>query len=260
MACWDNSTRGLDAATALQFVQTLRTTADIFGTTHAVSIYQASESMYDVFDKVMVLYKGLEVYFGPISLAKEYFYAMGWDCPPRQTTGDFLTSVTNHANRMPRPGYESRVPRTAEDFEFYWKASDRYKALQGEINQNRTQVLKNAADIQFKESRRAVQARYMWSKSQYIVSIPMQLQICTKRAYQRLWNDKASTVTVVLGQIIMALIVGSVFYGTPDNTNSFFARGSTLFFSILLNALVAITEINSLYQQRPIVIKQTSYA
>ena len=88
----------------------------------------------------------------------------------------------------------------------------------------------------------------------------MQLRICTTRAYQRLWNDKVSTLTVVIGQIIMALIVGSVFFGTPNNTNSFFARGSTLFFATLLSALIAVTEINNMYQQRPIVEKHASYA
>jgi ABC-type multidrug transport system permease subunit len=88
----------------------------------------------------------------------------------------------------------------------------------------------------------------------------MQVKICTKRAYQRLWNDKASTLTVVLGQVIMALVVGSVFFGIPSNTNSFFARGSTLFFATLLNALIAVTEINDLYQQRPIVEKHVSFA
>lgn len=88
----------------------------------------------------------------------------------------------------------------------------------------------------------------------------MQLKICIRRAYQRLWNDKASTLTVIIGQIIMALVVGSVFYGTPNNTNSFLAKGSTLFFATLLNALIAVTEINNLYQQRPIVEKQASYA
>lgn len=36
--------------------------------------------------------------------------------------------------------------------------------------------------------------------------------------------------------------------------------GATLFFAILLNALISITEINSLYDQRPIVEKQASYA
>ena len=58
----------------------------------------------------------------------------------------------------------------------------------------------------------------------------------------------------------MALIVGSVFYGIPDTTASFFSQGSVLFFAILLNALSAISEINSLYNQRPIVEKQASYA
>ncbi len=260
IGCWDNSTRGLDAATALQFVQTLRNSANIFGTTHAVSIYQASQSIYDVFDKVMVLYEGREIYFGPSNAAKDYFYRMGWKCSPRQTTGDFLTSVTSHLNRTHRRGYESQVPRTAADFENYWKRSKEYKAVQKEIELNTQSVFQAAADFQFKESRRAVQSKHLHPKSRYLVSIPMQLKICTKRSYQRLWNNKIATATVIFGQIVMSLVVGSIFYGTADNSNSFFARGSTLFFSILLNALIAITEINDLYQQRPIVIKQTSYA
>ena len=36
--------------------------------------------------------------------------------------------------------------------------------------------------------------------------------------------------------------------------------GATLFFAILLNALISITEINALYEQRPIIEKQASYA
>ena len=58
----------------------------------------------------------------------------------------------------------------------------------------------------------------------------------------------------------MALIVGSVFYGTPDNTDGFFATGSTLFFAILLSALISITEVNSFDGQRRIVEKHASYA
>lgn len=88
----------------------------------------------------------------------------------------------------------------------------------------------------------------------------MQIRICTKRAYQRLWNDISSTATTVIGQIAMALIIGSIFYGTPNASAGFFAKGSVLFFAILLNALLSITEINALYDQRPIVEKQASYA
>lgn len=48
LQCWDNSTRGLDSANALEFCKTLRTQADVMGCTSAVAIYQASQAAYDV--------------------------------------------------------------------------------------------------------------------------------------------------------------------------------------------------------------------
>ena len=260
IGCWDNSTRGLDSATALEFVRTLRLSADIFGTTHAATIYQASQAIYDLFDKVIVLYEGREIYFGPTRAAKSYFEEMGWCCPQRQTTADFLTSVTNHQERRPRHGFESLVPRTPEEFQRHWYVSQDYKTLLAEIEQHEHGLSDHVAAEEFRTSRRAAQAHQLRVKSPYLVSIPMQIKACITRAYQRLLNDKASTLTVVLGQVIMALVVGSIFFGMQDDTNSFFAKGSTLFFATLLNALIAVTEINSLYQQRPIVEKHTSYA
>jgi ABC-type multidrug transport system ATPase subunit len=48
LQCWDNSTRGLDSSTALQFVQLLREATRSSQTVVAMSIYQASEAMYEV--------------------------------------------------------------------------------------------------------------------------------------------------------------------------------------------------------------------
>lgn len=50
LQCWDNSTRGLDSANALEFCKNLRLTAKYAGTTACVAIYQASQSAYDVSD------------------------------------------------------------------------------------------------------------------------------------------------------------------------------------------------------------------
>lgn len=260
IGCWDNSTRGLDSATALEFVRSLRMSSDLLGTSHAVAIYQASQAIYDVFDKVIVLYEGRQIYFGYAANARAYFEEMGWYCPPRQTTGDFLTSVTNHHERKPRDGYGLRVPRTSLEFEHCWRQSPEFRRLQEELEAHRCDPLNHVFAEELQASHKAAQSKRIRSKSPYMVNFLMQIRICTKRAYQRLWNDKPSTLTVVIGQVIMALVVGSVFYGTPNNTNSFFARGSTLFFATLLNALIAVTEINNLYQQRAIVEKHVSYA
>jgi ABC-type multidrug transport system ATPase subunit len=48
LQCWDNSTRGLDSANAIEFCRTLRTQGDVFGVTSCVAIYQAPQAAYEV--------------------------------------------------------------------------------------------------------------------------------------------------------------------------------------------------------------------
>ncbi|KAK9388453.1 hypothetical protein V1515DRAFT_402791 [Lipomyces mesembrius] len=117
--------------------------------------------------------------------------------------------------------------------------------MQAEIEQHETDNPMGGPALKtFREAKHQAQAKHVPSKSPYTISIPMQVRLCTVRAYQRLWNDKASTVSTIIGQISMALIIGSIFFGTPPSTAAFFAKGSVLFFAILLNALLSITEIN----------------
>ncbi|KAJ5127187.1 hypothetical protein N7448_007966 [Penicillium atrosanguineum] len=261
VGAWDNSTRGLDSASALEFAKSLRVSANLTGACHSVAIYQASQAIYDVFNKVIVLYEGREIFFGPVGEAKEYFIDMGWECPSRQTTGDFLTSVTNPQERTALEGMENKVPRTPDEFAAYWKKSSHYANLQKEIAQYREEYpLGGAAGQEFDETKRLRQAKHVRPKSPYVISIPMQVRLCVKRAYQRIWNDKPSTLTTVIGRIIMALVIGSIYFGTPNASAGFQSKGAALFFSVLLNALISITEINSLYDQRPIIEKQASYA
>ncbi|OAX82652.1 hypothetical protein ACJ72_02998 [Emergomyces africanus] len=248
VACWDNSTRGLDSATALEFTQALRVSADVMGGTHAVAIYQASQAIYDIFDKAIVLYEGHQIYFGPASAAKKYFEDMGWYCPPRQTTGDFLTSVTNPLERKARQGFESKVPRTAQEFEQYWRQSQAFKDMQAEIEENeKAHPVGGPALGELREARHQAQAKHVRPKSPYTISIPMQLKLCTIRAYQRLWNDKASTISRVMAQLIMSLIIGSLFFNTPQVTSSFFSKDPPQL-------------LTSQDAQRPIVSKHVSFA
>ncbi|KAL4742934.1 ABC-2 type transporter-domain-containing protein [Aspergillus similis] len=262
IAAWDNSTRGLDSASALEFAKALRIAANVGGSCHAVAIYQASQAIYNIFDKAIVLYEGREIYFGPCDKAKEYFVEMGYYCPPRQTTSDFLTSVTNPQERKAREGMEKQVPRTPEEFEEYWKNSPYYAELQREVADHLEEFpIGGEVEQTFDQAKRYIQAKHVRPKSPYVISIPMQVKLCTIRAYQRIWNDKPSTLTTVIGRIVMSLIIGSIYYGpTPDASDGFQSKGASLFFAVLMNALISITEINSLYDQRPIIEKQASYA
>jgi ABC-type multidrug transport system ATPase subunit len=261
-AAWDNSTRGLDSATALKFVKALRVGSDLAGGAAAVAIYQASQSVYDCFDKAAVLYEGRQIYFGPASEAKAYFERQGWYCPPRQTAGDFLTAVTNPDERKAREGMENRVPRTPEDFEKYWRDSPECKALLEEIKDFEAEnpVNEHGTLETLRQQKNYIQAKHARPKSPYLISVPMQIKLNTRRAYQRIWGDVASTATQAGLNVIIALIVGSIYFGHSQGSSSFQGRGAVIFLAILFNALTSIGEISGLYAQRPIVEKHNSYA
>lgn len=48
LQCWDNSTRGLDSANALEFCKNLSIMSKYAGTSACVAIYQASQNAYNV--------------------------------------------------------------------------------------------------------------------------------------------------------------------------------------------------------------------
>jgi ATP-binding cassette subfamily G (WHITE) protein 2 (PDR) len=195
IAAWDNSTRGLDAASALEFVKALRMSANLTGSCHSVAIYQASQAIYDVFDKVIVLYEGREIYYGRCDQAERYFVDMGWHNPPRQTTGDFLTSVTNPQERKARDGMENKVPRTPEEFEKQWKSSAQYASLRREIDDHESEFpMGGHAERDLHDKKRSQQAKHVNPKSPYLISVPMQIRLCTKRAYQRCVNYRLALI------------------------------------------------------------------
>lgn len=151
-----------------------------------MATYQASQAIYDIFDKVIVLYEGREVYFGSCKQAEKYFLRMGWVNPPRQTVGDFLTSVTNPQERTAQEGMQDKVPRTPEEFESYWKGSSEYAALLQEIRQYEAEYpLGGHGQEDVTAGKRMEQAKHVRPKSPYLISVPMQLKLCIIRAYQR---------------------------------------------------------------------------
>lgn len=81
VVCWDNSTRGLDASTALDYAKSLRIMTDVSKRTTFVTLYQAGESIYELMDKVLVIDAGRMLYLGPANEAKQYFVDLGFYCP-----------------------------------------------------------------------------------------------------------------------------------------------------------------------------------
>jgi ATP-binding cassette, subfamily G (WHITE), member 2, PDR len=155
--------------------------------------------------------------------------------------------MTSPLERVIRPGWEDRVPRTPDEFAAVWKESAARKRLLQEIDDFDKQYAIGGEHLdKFKESRRAQQARRQRVSSPYTLSYGQQVRLCLWRGFQRLRADPSLTFTQLFGNIIMALIVGSVFYNLKQDTNSFYSRGALLFFAVLLNAFGSALEVSSL--------------
>lgn len=259
LQCWDNSTRGLDSANALRFVQTVRSSAREAGTIAIATLHQASEDIYNCFDEVTLLYEGRQIFYGSVSNAKSYFTDLGFLCPERWTTADFLCSITDPLQRTINQSRKDGVPRTSDELARLWEGSTEREKLVTAIRNYERQYPCDRTDIKI-QSRRGLVSFPQIYPSSYKLDLLKEIHLCTVRAFQRLCQDLTPPISGIVGNVIISVILGSMFYNMPKDTSSFFGRGVLLFFTILTNTLLASFEGVQLWDHRPIVEKHYRFA
>ncbi|KAM5346373.1 hypothetical protein ACJ41O_009378 [Fusarium nematophilum] len=258
---WDNSTRGLDASTALDFVKSLRIQTNLYKTTTFVSLYQASENIYNLFDKVMVIDEGRQVYFGPASSARAYFEGLGFAPRPRQTSADYLTGCTDEFEREYAPGRsEENAPHSPETLEEAFTKSDASKALDTEMAEYKAGLGHEAErhdDFQLavKESKRGASKR-----SVYQIGFHLQVWALMKRQFILKLQDRFNLFLSWFRSIVIAIVLGTLFLDLGDTSASAFSKGGLLFIALLFNAFQAFSELAGTMTGRAIVNKHKAYA
>ncbi|KAI5303915.1 hypothetical protein KEM56_007064 [Ascosphaera pollenicola] len=247
--CWDNSTRGLDASTAQEYVNSLRSMTNHSGCSTMVSLYQASETLFKKFDKVMVINEGRCAYFGKASDVRGYFEGLGFECPPRWTTPDFVTTVSDVNARRIKKGYEDRIPRSSEDFEQAYNRSSVRAAALNDMHEFE-QYLERESEKNKAHNERAKKLR-----KNYSLPLWHQALILTKQQYFIIIGTRLTLLGKWCTVFFLAWIVGSLFYDMPRTTDGLFTRGGCLFYIILFNCLMALAEISAAFEYRPVVQK-----
>lgn len=264
VVCWDNSTRGLDASTALDYANSLRVMTDISDRTTIVTLYQAGEGIYELMDKVLVIEEGRMIYQGPAKLARQYFIDLGFQAPERQTTPDFLTSVGDPNERQFQPGREASTPKTAEELEAAFRRSAIYQQTLADVEayERDLHLSEHQTTKMFQEAvqEQKSNSRLLSSHSSYTVSFWRQVMACTVREYWLFWGDKTSLYTKVFIIISNALIIGSLFYGESLDTSGAFPRTGALVFCILFLGWLQMTELARAVSGRVVVARHKDYA
>jgi ABC-type multidrug transport system ATPase subunit len=260
---WDNTSRGLDASTALDYAKSMRILTDVLETTMFVSLYQASESIWEQFDKVLVIDEGRCVYYGPRTQARQYFYSLGFGERPRQTSADYVTGMTDKYERIFQEGRsESNVPCSPEQLEEAYQKSDIYKQVLSEKNKF-DEAVKNEEKARADEFRVAVkQEKHAGVRphSQYTVPFWEQVYALFLRQMQMKAGDKFDIFMSYVTAIVLALLIGGIFFKMPTTTDGVFIRGGDLFILLLFSTLTAFAEMPTQMMGRPILARQAGYA
>ncbi|KAF4763736.1 hypothetical protein HAV15_000455 [Penicillium sp. str.  len=258
---WDNSTRGLDASTALDFAKSLRILTNIYKTTTFVSLYQASENIYKQFDKVLVIDNGRQVFFGPASEARSYFEGLGFREKPRQTTPDYLTGCTDPFEREFKDGRSADdVPSTPQALVEAFDKSAFSETLDQEMKSYREQIQKEKKiyddfEIANKEAKR----KFTSDSSVYSIPFHLQTWALMQRQFLLKWQDKFALTVSWVTSVGIAIILGTVWLDQPKTSAGAFTRGGLLFISLLFNGFQAFSELASTMMGRSIVNKHRSF-
>jgi ABC-type multidrug transport system ATPase subunit len=257
--CWDNSTRGLDASTALEYTNALRCLTDAMGIATIVTLYQAGNGIYDLFDKVLVLDEGKTVFYGTREQARPFMEAQGFVCGNGANVADFLTGVTVPSERQIRPEFESRFPRNNVELQEAYRQSDIKAVMERELEYPTTQAATENTE-NFVNAIALDKSSKLPKTSPMTVSFQDQVRACIIRQYQIIWGDKPTFIIKQGSTIVQALIAGSLFYNAPDNSAGLFVKGGALFLALLYNALLAMSEVTDSFAGRPILAKHKNFA
>lgn len=262
VCAWDNSTRGLDASTASDYAKSLRVMTNIYKTTTFVSLYQASETIYRQFDKVMVIDSGRQVFFGPAQEARSYFESLGFLEKPRQTTPDYLTGCTDEFEREYKPGRSpENAPASADSFVEAFNQSTYAEKLSQEMNQYR-ESLQQERQIyeEFQAANQEAKQRHAGKKSVYSSPLYLQIWALMQRQFILKWQDKFNLTVSWVTSIVIAIVTGTVWLNQPETSAGAFTRGGVLFIALLFNTFQAFAELGTTMLGRPVVNKHRAFA
>ncbi|KAM5341296.1 hypothetical protein ACJ41O_014327 [Fusarium nematophilum] len=223
---WDGSTRGLDASSALDYIKSLRLITDACQRATIVSLYQASDTIFNLMDKVMLIDQGRMLYQGPATTTEAYFNALGYYRPPRQTMSDFLTSIASGNVANIQGGNEPSVPRSAVELEKAFRVSQAFRDIQHQIHLYETGLENRRSSSQTSGGDTVLitealgrlskqqKSKYVATGSAYNTSFFRQVLWCARRELWHLNGHRAPLISKFVCVFVLMAVLSQQGVGT----------------------------------------------
>ena len=205
--------------------------------------------------------EGVAIYYGPTTLARQYFHDLGYFMPNRQTTADFLTSITDPNEVQYREGFENRAPRTAAERQKAWKSSELYRALKDEMAQYDSEVVESGASdaYEMKRSVRSDKNKGVNKGSNYTVSFLAQVRACAWRQLLIKWGQREDQYVKLFTIISISLMISSLFFNESNDTKGAYSRAGIMLFAGLFNGWLQLSEAIEAVTGRIVIQKHKTF-
>ncbi|XP_053163167.1 broad substrate specificity ATP-binding cassette transporter ABCG2-like [Hemicordylus capensis] len=263
----DEPTTGLDASTANAVLLLLKRLSRR-GRTIIFSIHQPRYSIFKLFDSLTLLALGKVLYHGPSKEALEYFRSNGYECEPFNNPADFFLDVINgdstavaatkcvekskeleEQNHMETDSEnnvaEENMEKTVVDLlhEKYLLSSQ----CQGMMEE--LKKLGNGQAISKKKPRQMNQVTYA-------NGFFTQLYWVSKRSLKNLIRSPQASVAQVLVTIVLALIVGAIFFDAKLDQSGIQNRVGSLFFVTTNQCFSSVSAIELFIRDKKLFVHQ----
>ncbi|NWU94715.1 ABCG2 protein, partial [Upupa epops] len=249
----DEPTTGLDASTANAVLILLKKLSRR-GRTIIFSIHQPRYSIFKLFDSLTLLALGKVLYHGPAKQALEYFSSIGYECEPFNNPADFFLDIINGDSTAVAASKEDHIPMgTGREENTDSSVVDvlHQKYLNSNLYQSTKEALKKVELGHGSKQRVSKQGHEITYANGFLT----QLYWVSKRSLKNLIrNPQASIAQVVT--VILALVVGAIFFGVKLDRSGVQNRVGSLFFVTTNQCFSSVSAIELFIRDKKLFVHQ----
>ncbi|XP_019358066.1 PREDICTED: ATP-binding cassette sub-family G member 2-like [Gavialis gangeticus] len=262
----DEPTTGLDSSTANAVLILLKKLSRR-GRTIIFSIHQPRYSIFKLFDSLTLLALGKVLYHGPAQQALEYFRSVGYECEPFNNPADFFLDVIN--------GDSTAVAASKSDCRIT-DHGETQTGINGENEVAEENVDRNVVDTLHQEYLNSSlycnmrdtlekmelslgnKKRKLRQVNQITYANGFFTQLCwvSKRTLKNLTRNPQASVAQIAVTLVLALIVGAIFFGVKLDRSGIQNRVGSLFFVTTNQCFSSVSAIELFIRDKKLFVHQ----
>ncbi|XP_032047598.1 broad substrate specificity ATP-binding cassette transporter ABCG2-like [Aythya fuligula] len=259
----DEPTTGLDASTANAVLILLKKLSRR-GRTIIFSIHQPRYSIFKLFDSLTLLALGKVLYHGPANQALDYFSSIGYECEPFNNPADFFLDIINGDSTAVAANKEVNEPVDTGKEVNSENGAVEQNVVSSVVDVLHQKYLNSSLYQSTKEALAKVElgrgSNHKISKQGHEITYAngffTQLYWVSKRSLKNLIRNPQASVAQIAVTIILALVVGAIFFGVKLDQSGIQNRVGSLFFVTTNQCFSSVSAIELFIRDKKLFVHQ----